>query len=220
MGRKDLYNGEYAAKWIDYETRHQDVYREKFILPHLKFALKTNNFGTDILDVGCGWGAALEFISESCRYTGIDPTPEFFNYIKNKKHHKNICLLNGNLPNLPVKDNSFDIVLCCMVLHCVPDFKSSIDSVISKTKNGGKVIIVDFKESAEQDLRKLFREITVTKPNYIKGLYDLSSDIKLYGEIFFRKEKEFEKRLTRRGQINKKYLGPLFVGYELIKKSA
>ena len=102
-----------------------------------------------------------------------------------------------------------------MVLHCIPDLETSIDTLFKKVRSDGKVVIVDFNDDAESNVRSRFQRIDEDKPDYIKGLYNLSEKVQLYGESYFHKEAEIESALRKHGAFNKTHLGPLFVGYEI-----
>ncbi|MFC1697250.1 class I SAM-dependent methyltransferase [Nanoarchaeota archaeon] len=206
-----MYNKDYAEKWIKYEESGQDLLRKEHIFPYLEEVLNSSG---RILDVGCGWGATLDFIYPECEYTGIDPTNEFFDFIK-EKYSRQMNLVKGSLPSdLNVKDNYFDIVLCSMVLHCVDDLEKSVETLFNKVKKNGKVVIIDFNDSSEPLLRDLFINLDEDEEKYVKGLYNLSSDIQLYGEIHLYKEDEIEFELLKYSGFKKRILGP-FVGYEI-----
>ncbi|MBW3017328.1 methyltransferase domain-containing protein, partial [Candidatus Woesearchaeota archaeon] len=173
-----MYNTEYANKWIEFEEAGQDVFRDQHILPYFSEVLGRLEPHSEVLDIGCGWGAALAFVPEACKYTGIDPTKRFFDYILGKHPHRNIRLITGELPDLPIDEDSFDLVLCSMVLHCTRYLEESIDALFDACD--GKVVIVDFNDEAEKHARPRFKIVDENRPDYIRGLYNLSDTIELY----------------------------------------
>jgi ubiquinone/menaquinone biosynthesis C-methylase UbiE len=127
-------------------------------------------------------------------------------------------LRKGRLPSdIPFDDNSFDIVLCSRVPHCTEDLRGALDTIFSKARNGGKVVIVDFNHAAEDLVRKTFLNIHEANSRYVRGMYMLSDKVKLMAEAYFHKEEQIEKELGRRGKFRKKMLGPIFVGYNMQK---
>jgi|SRR3989344_3903868 len=94
----NLYNKEYAEKWIKNEESKLDKFRTNFLEPFLKQKIQETNSNSKILDVGCGHGVILEFISKQ-EYWGIERTKDFLDYIKRKYKDKKLHLLLGVLPN-------------------------------------------------------------------------------------------------------------------------
>ena len=74
---KDYYNKEYAEKWIKNEESRLDNFRVNFLEPFLKEKIQETNNNSKILDVGCGPGVILKFISNQ-EYWGIERTKGFF----------------------------------------------------------------------------------------------------------------------------------------------
>lgn len=208
---------EYVKAWIQNEESKKDSYRIRYLKPYLKKIVKNSKKKEKILDVGCGWGTIISFLKKNQQYVGIDKNPGFFGYIKKEYKNKNIRLTKGSLPNkLKVKANSFDLIICSMVLHYLPNIKKSIKTLISKTKEKGKLIIIDFSDKGKR-IKKEFSKEAKEKENYIKGKVKLPSGIQVHAKVHFHKEKEFEKELKKYSKLKKKHLGPLFVAYEITK---
>lgn len=77
-----------------------------------------------VLDVGCGTGHYLRSlrlqIDENIDYTGVDAT-EYYVRLARKAFGDASRFLCGDIYNLQVKDNSFDIVICNnLILHLPP----------------------------------------------------------------------------------------------------
>lgn len=81
--------------------------------------------GNTVLDVGCGAGHYLRSLRSvfpfPFPYTGIDATQSYVDLAaKAFKTDANAAFLRGDIEALPVKDQSFDIVLCMNVLLHLP----------------------------------------------------------------------------------------------------
>lgn len=209
------YGKQYAEAWIKNDEGGEDISRTKYLEPALKEKINLLPENTKILDIGCGWGTVIKFLKEGHEYLGIDPAKEFFPYIKEKFPNKTLKFKTGKLPNDLDASNDFDFIICSMVLHCNPYLSESLKILFSKLKNNKKALIISFRDSAEEALRKeVYNPVIEEDKSHIKGIANLPSGIKIMGETFFYKEKEFKKY----GSFSKKYLGPFFVMYEVKKK--
>lgn len=69
--------------------------------------LKREAAGYHVLDAGCGYGRASEWIDD---YTGIDFSPDFIEQARKRYPGKNFA--EADLNKLPFKDGQFDIAFC------------------------------------------------------------------------------------------------------------
>ena len=88
-----------------------------------------------ILDVGCGEGFTLNRLKEK----GIGKKLEGIEYLKaaielGHKTYPNINIKQGNIYNLPYKDNSFDLVLCTEVLEHLDDPQKGLKELVRVSK--------------------------------------------------------------------------------------
>ncbi|MEK6858500.1 MAG: class I SAM-dependent methyltransferase [Nanoarchaeota archaeon] len=208
----------YAEAWIKHANSGKDYHRRTFMYPFIENVAKSLN-NPKVLDVGCGWGDALKVIHNEGEYIGIDPTSEFFDYVLSKYGGRNITLKEGGLPsNTDVSNNHFDLVLCVLVIHYTLQLKESVRLLFSKAKKGGKVVLVDFRDDAEKDVRDKFSKVYESSERHIRGIFDLSEDNHAEVEYYFHREREMENEIEKYGDFKKEYLGPVFVGYECTKK--
>ncbi|MBS3147398.1 class I SAM-dependent methyltransferase [Candidatus Woesearchaeota archaeon] len=211
-----MYDSTYADAWIRNHESGKEVFRENYLAPYLKQVFQAPDVKT-ILDVGCGWGFALSFVRPDQQYRGIDPTQEFLDYIVAQSTHPRLSVSLGRLPDaLDASDSHFDLTLCSLVLHTVPELTHSLVTLIAKTKPNGRVVVIDFCDSAEQALRTdVFRTVYGQDETRIAGIACLPSGVEVEAEVYFHKERDFEKVLTN---AKKSYLGPLFVAYDFIRE--
>ena len=84
--------------------------------------------------------------------------------------HSHIVLKEGVLESLPVENERFDVALCILVLHHVPDIHTVLDEVARILKPSGRFIILDMKTHKKQEFKKqmghkhLGQKITLTYP--------------------------------------------------------
>lgn len=106
--------------------------------------------GDHILDLGSGAGndcfVARTIIGESGHVTGIDFTDamlEKANKNLQKTGFKNIDFIKGDIEDMPLKDNCFDVVISNCVLNLVPDKQKAFGEIFRVLKPGGHFCISD-----------------------------------------------------------------------------
>ncbi len=177
INKHKYYNNRWFAKWAklyDYE---------KYILFPLrrKAAIFLDSHSPlKILDVATGTGAqAYELAKLGHGVIGIDLSEEMLEQAK-KKCVQNLKLIfqQADATNLPFRDNYFDASSISLGLHDMP---YEIDLLVLNemkrvTKNGGKILIVDYMEPKKHFIAKFSHRIvslyeTVNyKPFIEKGL--------------------------------------------------
>jgi len=97
-----------------------------------------------VLEIGCGYGSLSVYMSKrGAKVNGVDISSEAIkisrrNALLNKQK---IIFRQANGENLPFKDQSFDLVVCCETLEHISNYKKAIDEIVRVTKNSGKIII-------------------------------------------------------------------------------
>jgi len=91
-----------------------------------------------ILDVGCGSGHYYRSLKREIKnnfyYTGIDPYKIFLDKAKSAwKNFKNVNFKRGNIFELPVKNNEFDITICNNVFLHLPSIERPLKELIRVT---------------------------------------------------------------------------------------
>lgn len=96
------------------------------------------NASTSVLEVGCGSGRFLKYISERAgMVVGVDPSHAILAADKLVGSKENIMLVKASANDLPFHDASFDFVYSIGVLHHIPDTFKAMKACVDKVKRGG-----------------------------------------------------------------------------------
>lgn len=97
-----------------------------------------------VLEVGCGYGSLSVYIAKKgAHVTGIDISSEAIKISRRnmRSNNQKMVLRQADGEDLPFKDESFDLVVCCETLEHIPDYKLAIDEIIRVTKKSGKILV-------------------------------------------------------------------------------
>src|SRR5262245_27538672 len=114
--------------------------------------------GESVLDVGCGTGslaiAAKRQVGPTGAVDGVEPSPEMIARAEKKARRAGVEVVfkEAFAQSLPFPDGQFDAVLSTLMLHHLPpkarrEFAVEVRRVL---KPGGRVLAIDFGESARQ----------------------------------------------------------------------
>lgn len=95
-----------------------------------------------VLDVGCGTGRWTKFLSKRVRgVDAIDPSAAIFAADRLLAETHNVRLTKCSIDNLPLPNDSYDLVMSIGVLHHIPDTRKALNTCVAKAKSGGFVYV-------------------------------------------------------------------------------
>jgi ubiquinone/menaquinone biosynthesis C-methylase UbiE len=100
--------------------------------------------GKKVLDLGCGTGFySLWFSEKGAKVLGIDSSEEMIKIAKEKASRKKLDaqFLIGDVTELRMEDDVFDVVLSALVLMEVKELDKAISELVRVAKNGGDIIV-------------------------------------------------------------------------------
>ena len=104
------------------------------------------NISGDVLEIGCGTGANINFYPAAVnRLVLLEPSKHMIGKLKEKYQHKlaNAEILNHPAENILLPDNSFDYVVCTLVLCSVNNLEKSLAEIYRLLKPQGKFIFIE-----------------------------------------------------------------------------
>ena len=108
--------------------------------------LKDLPAGSLVLDAGCGGGSFNYGLFPHLRIIGVDIRRKNWN----QGTSANVSFVLSDLVSFPLKDSTFDFVVCQYVLEHISDLSGTIDNLASSIKPGGKLYL-SFPNSASFD---------------------------------------------------------------------
>ena len=109
---------------------------------------KTDN----ILDLGAGTGYLATTAAQMVDglVYALDMNPKMLRIIESKAQDENITniqLVKGSIDDIPLSDNSIDIVLASLVLHEVKPLSKTLQQIKRVLKEGGYFLCVEFEKA-------------------------------------------------------------------------
>jgi len=164
-------------------------------------ALASLKEGDVVLDLGSGAGfdafLAARRIGKAGRVIGVDMTEEMLEKAKanaKKGGYANVEFRLGEIEDLPVEDNSIDVIISNCVINLSPDKASVFKEAFRVLKSGGRLMVSDL--VLVKDLPKVIKDSVeayvgclagaIFKQDYLDAIKKAGfSNIKVVGETFY-----------------------------------
>jgi ubiquinone/menaquinone biosynthesis C-methylase UbiE len=167
---------------------------------------KVNLSGKSLVEIGCGRGGGLSHIarnSVSSSFIGMDIEKTAVEFAAREYKESNLSFLKGNAENVPLPDNSCDVVLNVESSHRYLAIERFIKEVSRILRPGGTFLLTDFRYPYEwAELRDLIEKAGMA----IQWETDITENVLLS----LRKDNDrrlalvhnFAPRILRKGIIN------------------
>jgi len=113
-------------------------------------ALANIRQGDTVLDLGSGAGfdafLAVKKVGNNGKVIGVDMTEEMIKKAREnarKYNYKNVEFKLGDIENLPVKENSIDVIISNCVINLAPDKDKVFAEAYRVLKKGGRMYVSD-----------------------------------------------------------------------------
>jgi arsenite methyltransferase len=132
-------------------------------------ALASLREGEVVLDLGSGAGLdcflAADRVGKTGRVIGVDMTAEMLERAREnakKGNYRNVDFRLGEIENLPVADNSVDVVISNCVINLSPDKRRVFEEAYRVLRPGGRIMVSDMAL-----LKELPAELRKSIPLYV-----------------------------------------------------
>lgn len=193
---------DYSIFHLDYAS--QDGYMEDADLrlgcglPAVHAGIKK---GHSVLDLGSGAGndvfVVCSIVGEAGKVTGLDFTDEMLNKARknnDKMGFNNVDFVKGDIEDIPLPENSFDVVISNCVLNLVPDKKRAFSEIRRVLKPEGHFCVSDI--VLEGHLPDEMREAAALYAGCISGALQKEEYMKIINDAGFKKVELKEEKLN------------------------
>lgn len=115
------------------------------------------NLSGEVLEIGCGTGANLPFYSNSItRLVLVEPNIYMQEKLREKLAGfklKKLEILSDEAESLSLADNSFDVVVCTLVLCSVVNLEKSLSEIYRILRPQGKFIFIEHVAATNNEKR-------------------------------------------------------------------
>lgn len=156
--------------------------------------------GDSVLDLGSGAGndcfVARAIVGGTGKVTGIDFTDSMIQKARNnnlKLGYNNVEFVQGDIENMPFRNNTFDVIISNCVLNLVPDKSRAFGEIFRVLKPGAHFCVSDV--VTKGTLPEKLREDAVMYAGCVSGAPDISEYLDTivqagFGNIKIHKQKE------------------------------
>lgn len=147
--------------------------------------------GDSVLDLGSGAGndcfVARAIVGETGHVTGLDFTGAMVAKAGRnltKLGYTNVEFVQGDIENMPLPDNQFDVILSNCVLNLVPDKQKAFSEIMRVLKPGGHFCVSDV--VLKGNLPEQMRTDAELYVGCVSGALEMDEYIRIIGEQNFK----------------------------------
>jgi ubiquinone/menaquinone biosynthesis C-methylase UbiE len=144
------YTDSFGFQWNKFQKTQIDRHNQSSLQSKERFFAvthwdKEDLSGKNVLEVGSGAGRFTSVVLQHTKANiySVDYSSAVEANAKNNGPDPRLKLFQASIYELPFAENQFDKVFCFGVLQHTPDFKRSVERLISMVKPGGE-LVVDF----------------------------------------------------------------------------
>lgn len=122
------------------------------LIPEQGFVSAYIQPGMTVVDVGAGNGRLAKILPEGVTYVGVEPSDTLRG--AGLKTAPTTSIVAGQLPDLPLPDQTADATTCLAVLHHIPTHdarRASVEELIRITKPGGIILATSWLQNPHGD---------------------------------------------------------------------
>ena len=115
--------------------------------------LNNLNLNSTVYDIGCGNGRNM--LKKNLHFIGVDNCENFVKIC----HKKNLNVINANMINIPLLNNSADAIMCIAVFHHLSTEKLRLDALLEMKrliKKNGKILLSVWSINQPRKTRRVF----------------------------------------------------------------
>ena len=146
----------HAAEWDRIRNLHV---ADEAVEDAIRAALSDKPFRS-LLDLGTGTGRMLEMFGRDIeRGLGLDLSLDMLLLARDRLERaglRNCSVRQGDIYDLPLANDSFDVVILHQVLHFLDDGARTIREAARVLRPGGRLLVVDFAPHEQEFLREQF----------------------------------------------------------------
>jgi ubiquinone/menaquinone biosynthesis C-methylase UbiE/DNA-binding transcriptional ArsR family regulator len=150
------YFRKHAAQWDRIRKLHV---ADDAVEAAIRSALANLPFNS-LLDLGTGTGRMLELFGPQIeRGLGLDLSLDMLLLARDRLERagmRHCSVRQGDIYDLPIADDSFDVVILHQVLHFLDDGARAIKEAARVLRPGGRLLVVDFAPHEQEFLREQF----------------------------------------------------------------
>lgn len=141
----DNYTASFGMQWNKHSNTQLDsingtsISQDRF---HKQSRWSKNLGGEKILEAGCGMGRFSEIaLSTGAECFSFDYSNAVDAAYRNTQLHRNSCIVQASIYEIPFPKEFFDKIFCFGVLQHTPDVRKSFESLLPFLKPGGSIVI-------------------------------------------------------------------------------